>query len=324
MLSSGLSEEEIAKILAQRRTDRVQTAKAPGAAPAAARPRRAPEREARRSAAPAAAPAPRRRRVPSRAARRLAPAPADDDLEVLPDDDDLEAVLEEVTGAAEDGGRAAGPARAGRAAARRSEGRRCRAARPRSRRPPPRGPPPRAPRPRSHRPRAPPVAARAARRPPRPSPRPRTCSPLPTTAWSAPRTSCVGPLDVVADDGGDARPRGARRPRPSSTARCPAGENEIELDPGDLEGLGDVDLGSAGDFSTGVDGGPMIGGAAEFSEGDFAAPAAEEDPNAKTQPDLEGESAGRRGAGPPRARPTLFGEAGVDLSLFGDDGEEGR
>jgi hypothetical protein len=104
----------------------------------------------------------------------------------------------------------------------------------------------------------------------------------------------------------------------------PGGENEIELDPADLEGLGDVDLGSAGDFAAGVDGEPMIGGAAEFSEGDFEAPSAdaEEDPNAKTQPDLEGATAAA--PAPAAGEVDLFGEGGADLSLFEDDGEEGR
>ena len=98
----------------------------------------------------------------------------------------------------------------------------------------------------------------------------------------------------------------------------PSSESEIELDPSDLESL-DVDLGQAGEFSTGVDGGPMIGGNAEFSEGDFEG-GSEEDPNAKTQPDQDGQTVARSpAAAEPDVSEGLFGDAGVDLSAFGDD-----
>ena len=71
----------------------------------------------------------------------------------------------------------------------------------------------------------------------------------------------------------------------------------------------------------------MIGGHAEFSEGDFAG-GGEEDPNAKTQPDLEG--ATQTAARPPEtaegpdASDDLFGDEGVDLSVFGDDDQVER
>ena len=97
MLSSGLTEQEIAKILAQRRTDRVQTVKAPGA-PARPEPAARPAPKAPPAApAPAARPAPP---PPPVVASEAPLAAGDDDLDVLPDDDDLEAVLEEVGAAA--------------------------------------------------------------------------------------------------------------------------------------------------------------------------------------------------------------------------------
>ena len=316
-LSSGLSEEEIAKILAQRRTDRVQTAKLPGEAPAPS-PRPARPEAKRAGAASPAAPRP-----PAPARPAVAPAPADDDLEVLPDDDDLEAVLEEVAGAAE-----AAPV--------------VPAAPPVAPAAPPvpvaPAPAPEPPRPSRGPGRGSADAAAPAAAPPAPAPAPapvRAAAPAPVAEpegpdllagpdlLGGPDDELLGPLDVVADAGDDAPP-GSGAPVEFDGA-LPIGENEIELDPGDLEGLADVDLGSAGDFATGVDGEPMIGGAAEFSEGDFAAPAAvdDEDPNAKTQPDLEGEVPAAAPA-PAAGEVDLFGEAGVDLSAFGDDGEEGR
>jgi molecular chaperone DnaK len=105
-----------------------------------------------------------------------------------------------------------------------------------------------------------------------------------------------------------------------------AGESELELDPGDLEGLEDLDLGAQPDLDPGAP--PAIGGAAEFSEGDFVtSPPEEEDENAKTQPDLEpeisttvepGES--RKPAGSPSGDEVdLFGDVGADLSQLGED-----
>jgi molecular chaperone DnaK len=254
MLSSGLSEQEIAGILAKRRTDRVQTAKL--------------------AEAPAAAPPP----APSPLPRTAAPSLGDDDLEVLPDDEDLEAVLEEVTGAPE--------------------------------------PEPMAPPPPPAREAASPAEAR------RTPPAPREAPPEPTPE---PEPDVVGPRDLVADLDepapeiepaleGDAPP-------PEFDAVLPAGSHEVDLDPGDLEGL-DVELDRPGDFAAGVDGDPLIGGAAEFSEGDFAGAADDEDPNAKTQPDLESEASAP--ATPVAGSDDLFGQAGADLSLFGDDDEPGR
>jgi hypothetical protein len=127
----------------------------------------------------------------------------------------------------------------------------------------------------------------------------------------------VGPLDVVQDPSqSDPLEVEVAAPPAEFDGVLPTGEAEIELDPGDLEGL-DVDLGQAGEFQVGADGGPMIGGAAEFSEGDFAG-GGEEDPNAKTQPDQEGQTVARTAA-PAVASDDLFGDAGVDLSVFGDD-----
>jgi hypothetical protein len=115
-------------------------------------------------------------------------------------------------------------------------------------------------------------------------------------------------------------------PAPASAA--PAYETEVELDPGDLEDLGDLDLADAPEFD--VDAPPRIGGDAAFSEGDFAA-ISDEDPNAKTQPDLEvlaapaGPSAAAAAApAAPAGQVDLFGDAGTDLSLFDDDDSGSR
>jgi molecular chaperone DnaK len=329
MLSAGLSEEEIANILAQRRTDRVQTSKLPGEAPPA---RSAPRPEAKRAAAPVA---PRPEAKPPAA---MAPPSADDDLEVLPDDDDLEAVLVEVTGAPEAPPVPVAPAAAQPPAPRAPSP--VAPARPASVAPPaPLAPPrPAAVAPPPPAPVAPPAPSPVAAARPAPAPaaplRAPAPAPIPVAAPEGPDLlsspadelagdlgdDLVGPLDVVADADLELE---VAAPPSDFDGTLPASENEIELDPGDLEGLGDVDLGSAGDFATGVEGGPMIGGAEEFSEGDFAAPPAEEDPNAKTQPDLEAES-GSAAPAPAAGEVDLFGEAGVDLSVFGDDGEEGR
>jgi len=289
--------------------------------PAAAE--RAPRPEAKRSAAaPAAGPRPAAPRpaAPAPAPAPAAVAPADDDVEVLPDDDDLEAVLEEVTGGGDEAAAAppvppapVAPPPAARAGAPVASPPAARVPAPaqakaRAAPSPARAPAPAAP------PAAPPLAAA-------PAPAP-LAEPEAPDLLSAPEDELVGPLDVVADDGGALEIEVAAPPAEFDGALT-GGEGELELDSGELEGLGDVDLGNASDFAAGVDGEPMIGGAAEFSEGDFAAPAAEEDPNAKTQPDLEAESGGAPAA-PAGGEPELFGEAGVDLSLFGDDGEEGR
>jgi molecular chaperone DnaK len=271
MLSSGLSPQEMERILAQRRTDRVQTARtatpAPASAPAAADAPPRP-RPATASPRPAAAPAAPPAAAPAAAAPSIAPpAPdRDDDLEVLPDDDDLEAVLEEVSAEAVPApGRAPAPAAA-------------------------------------------PAGDLDA-----------------VLAGPAPADDdLIGPLDVVQEDAAGpyegATPFEGAEPLAAPPAEfegtLPAEERELELDAGDLEGL-DVDLGEAGEFAAGVDGGPMIGGAAEFSEGDFGTPADDEDPNAKTQPDQAGEA--RAGAGAPARGDELFDAAGADLSIFGDD-----
>jgi hypothetical protein len=225
------------------------------------------------------------------------PAAEDDDLEVLPDDD-LEAVLEEVSGEAE-AAPVAPPA-------------------------PPIPPAPAAPAAGAAAPRPARAAATAARTAaPAPEPEPILESDAPDLLGD-PGEEVLGPRDLVPDLGAGDLEVEVAAPPAEFDGTLPGGENEIELDPSDLEGLGDVDLGSAGDFAAGVDGEPMIGGAAEFSEGDFEAPAAEaeEDPNAKTQPD-QGDAAAA-----PAARAAgevdLFAEGGADLSLFGDDGEEGR
>jgi hypothetical protein len=109
---------------------------------------------------------------------------------------------------------------------------------------------------------------------------------------------------------------------------------ELELDP-DLEGLEDLDLATDFDLDPGAP--AMIGGAAEFSEGDFITAAAaeeEEDENAKTQPDLEPvpdvgsteveltrEVAARHEAPEPQAGADadLFGVVGTDLSQLEED-----
>jgi len=293
LLSSGLSEQEIAKILAQRRTDRVQTAKVAPPAPARPEPAR-PAAEARPRPKPAAAPAPAAARTaappppPPLAAESAAPlAGSDDDLDVLPDDDDLEAVLEEVGAAPE-------PVA-----------------------PPPPAPPPA---PRAAAPRAAAAAAAAAAPAARAPARRPEDDPLLDVAGAPPDDDLVGPLDVVQDVAlDDAVEVEVAAPPAEFDGTLPSSESEIELDPSDLDGL-DVDLGQAGEFSTGVDGGPMIGGNAEFSEGDFAGGAEEEDPNAKTQPEMDGETMSRSAA--PAAQDVsegLFGDAGADLSIFGDD-----
>jgi hypothetical protein len=233
-------------------------------------------------------------------------APPTDDLDVLPDDDDLEAVLDEV---------GADPV------------------------PPP--PPPK------------PMAARAPAAAPKAAPAPaRQDDPLIEIATDglggdledldlggadlggadlggvdAGSDDLVGPLDVQ-DAAAEAAPEMSEPPQEFDGA-LPTSENEVELDPGDLESV-DLDLGTAGAYSTGVDGGPMIGGRDEFSEGDFGsgAPAAEEeDPNAKTQPDQNGATKASAKATAPAPAPApaggevdeLFGEAGVDLSSLSDD-----
>jgi molecular chaperone DnaK len=297
LLSSGLSEQEIAKILSQRRTDRVQTAKVAKPEPvrpaAEARPR--PKAAAAAPAAPAAArPAPPPPPPPLAAESAEPFAGSDDDLDVLPDDDDLEAVLEEVGAAPEP----VAP-------------------------PPPAPPAPRAPAPRAA---APPTPAPRAAAPPPPAPRAAAAQlrqpeddPLLDVAGAPPDDDLVGPLDVVQDVAlDDAGPVEVAAPPAEFDGTLPSSESEIELDPSDLESL-DVDLGQAGEFSTGVDGGPMIGGNAEFSEGDFAG-GGEEDPNAKTQPDQDGQTVARSpAASEPDVSEGLFGDAGVDLSAFGDD-----
>ena len=70
-----------------------------------------------------------------------------------------------------------------------------------------------------------------------------------------PDDELLGPLDVVADAGDDAPVQGAAPPAEFDGA-LPIGENEIELDPGDLEGSPTSISASAGDFATGVDGEP--------------------------------------------------------------------
>jgi molecular chaperone DnaK len=309
MLSSGLSPQEMEKILAQRRTDRVQTATASGA-PVAARsegaPRAASKGGVRAAPTPVVAPSRQTAAAPPRPqpaapppaasppppaasakpapavppAVPLAPAPAtnDDDLEVLPDDD-LDAVIEEVS----EGVRLSAP------------------------------PPVTAP--------APAAFAAAERELPVAAPEP-----------EHPDDDLIGPMDVVQDEAAApfesaspfeaAEPEAAAAP-PEFEATLPSEERELELDAGDLESV-PMDLGEVGEFSTGVDGGPMIGGAAEFSEDDFGGTPSDEDPNAKTQPDLEGQTLSRPAAPAPVTGDELFDPAGADLSIFGDDDEAAR
>jgi hypothetical protein len=120
----------------------------------------------------------------------------------------------------------------------------------------------------------------------------------------------------------------ARAVAPPVADAAPAYETEVELDPGNLEDLGNLDLAEAPEFD--VDAPPAIGGDAEFSEGDFAGES--DDPNAKTQPELQvdvaapgaaasGPSAASAAAAGPTGDADLFGDAGTDLSLFDDDDE---
>jgi molecular chaperone DnaK len=311
MLSSGLSSEEMAKILAARRTERVKPER-PAAPAAPARPAPPAAKPKPAAAAAPAKPAPAPRPAPPPPAPVL--APANDDLDVLPDDDDLEAVLDEVSADVPE------PA------------------------PPP--PPPM------------PVAARAPAPAPKPAPAPAAkAAPAPAPqedplvdiaadelggdldgldlggadlgASDLGEGDLVGPLDV---EEAAPEPVAEMAEPPAEFDALPTSENEVELDPGDLES-NDLDLGTAGEFSAGVDGGPMIGGRDEFSEGDFPgggaeAAAAEEDPNAKTQPDQNGATRVSTKPPAPAAAPApapaagsddLFGEAGVDLSSLGDD-----
>jgi hypothetical protein len=244
----------------------------------------------------------------------------DDDLDVLPDDDDLEAVLEEVAAAPEPV--AAPPAPPVRSAPARPAPVQPAPARPAPVQPAPARPAPARPAP------APPAAAPVA--PPAPLPvapaaaapdaaaapaaRRAEDDPLLDLAGAPPDDDLVGPLDVVQDAEEDAIEVAA--PPAEFDGTLPSGEAELELDPGDLESL-DVDLGQAGEFSTGHDGSPMIGGNEEFSEGDFAG-GSEEDPNAKTQPDLAAEAAAAPAASAD-VSDGLFGDEGADLSVFGDD-----
>jgi len=110
-------------------------------------------------------------------------------------------------------------------------------------------------------------------------------------------------------------------------------ESELELDPDDLAGLEDLDLATEVDLDPAAP--VMIGGADEFSEGDFvSAPPEEEDENAKTHPDLEKppaseaveveltrEVAARHEAPPADADggEDLFGDVGTDLSRIEED-----
>ena len=306
-LSSGLSAEEMAKILAARRTERVKPEKpAPVAAPV--KPAPAPAPKAKAAAAAPAKPAPAPRPAPPPPAPVL--APANDDLDVLPDDDDLEAVLDEV-------GVEPPPPPPPKPAAARAPA------------PPPQAAP------------APPKPAPFAARAPAPAPQDDPLIEIATDDLGGDLDGLdLGGADLGADLGsgdvvGPLDVQDASEPAteisepPQEFDALPSSENEVELDSGDLETM-DLDLGAAGEFSHGVDGGPMIGGRDEFSEGDFggAPAAAEEDPNAKTQPDQNG--ATRVAAKPPPAPAAapapagaegddLFGEAGVDLSSLGDD-----
>ena len=110
-------------------------------------------------------------------------------------------------------------------------------------------------------------------------------------------------------------------------------ESELELDPDDLAGLEDLDLATEVELDPAAP--VMIGGANEFSEGDFvSAPPEEEDENAKTHPNLEApptaealevelthEVAARHEAPPanPDAGEDLFGDVGTDLSQIEED-----
>ena len=337
LLSSGLSEQEMAKILKDRRTDRVQTAKVadaegasaaaspvagaaaaaaaeagaavapPAPAPVAARRERPASAPAGRTPPPVAPEAPAPPPAPVRPLPAAAPPPApelsrtlaptvdEDDLEVLPDENDVEALLGEddldlgiLPEDGDDLDLAADPATDDGGAL---------------------------------------EAAPAA---------------VEVDLAGAPAAD-----ELAAGDDEEEmvieRPREMRsseppppRPAPPAPAAravappvadaAPVYETEVELDPSDLEDLGNLDLADAPEFD--VDAPPRIGGDDEFSEGDFAGES--DDPNAKTQPELQVDVAapGAAASGPaaasaatagPTSDADLFGDAGTDLSLFDDD-----
>jgi|GEM_PF-125774 len=322
LLSSGLSAQEMAKILKDARTDRVRTAKpgeapgapapaAPAAAPAARAARPAPAPPARPADPPLVPPAPPRRAAAAAAAPAAAPAippappgasampgtaPAgDDDLEVLPDESDVEALggdddLELLAGAGEGGGDLE-PELGGDLG-------------------------------RAHLAGAGPSLARGGG-----ALAGADVEVLPDSDGEMviERPRDLGAASEPRAPGPAAPPPAPPAPGPTAPAAEAPFEREVELDPADLEALADLDLADAPEFDLEA---PRIGGDAEFSEGDFAAPAAEDDPNAKTQPELAAEPAAQGGASaaaaPAARRPAkgdLFGEIDADLSAGGDDDE---
>jgi molecular chaperone DnaK len=100
-------------------------------------------------------------------------------------------------------------------------------------------------------------------------------------------------------------------------------EQEVVLDEAALDGLADLDLGAAPELDP--DGPPAIGGAEEFSEGDFLDDL-DDDENASTLRDMEPLVEDR--TDPAEEPQGLFGKAGTDLSgdapRSDDDGSAGR
>ena len=338
LLSSGLSEQEMAKILKDRRTDRVQTAKVadaegasaaagavagaaaaaaaeagaavapPAPAPVAARRERPASAPAGRTPPPVAPEAPAPPPAPVRPLPAAAPPPApelsrtlaptvdEDDLEVLPDENDVEALLGEddldlgiLPEDGDDLDLAAEPAADDAIA----------------------------------------LGAAAA-----------ADGEVDLAGAPAADELAAGddeeemvierPREMRSSEPPPPRPAppppAARAVAPPVADAAPAYETEVELDPGDLEDLGNLDLAEAPEFD--VDAPPAIGGDAEFSEGDFAGES--DDPNAKTQPELQvdvaapgaaasGPSAASAASAGPTSDADLFGDADTDLSLFDDD-----
>ena len=294
-LSSGLSDDEIEHIIDDGRTNRVQTPTAAAVSAAAA----APAAPAPTAEPPvAAAPAPDLLGDADDAGGE--DALASDELDLLPDEDDLEL---EVDPSSEPAGSVpldAAPEPAGSV----------------------------------------PLDA---------APEPAGSVPLdavPEPAGSVPLDAAPEPAGSVPLDAAPEPPAPAVAPEPPAPAAAPEppaavaavpdvpshAESELELDPGDLEGLEDLDLGAEVELDPGAP--PMIGGAAEFSEGDFVTEASdEEDENAKTQPDLEPAGASADAAEVELTRevaerhqvPTdepeedLFGVVGTDLSQLEED-----
>ena len=175
----------------------------------------------------------------------------------------------------------------------------------------------------------PPVAAA-----PEPTPPPVAAAPEPT-----PPPVAAAQEPPAALSPAPAPPASEPLPSASPVVLTPAvpshveSEVELELDPDELAGLEDLDL--ATDLDIDPEAPVMIGGADDFSEGDFVtAPPEEEDENAKTQPDLElgreeaspeleltHEVAARHQAPAPddATEGDLFGDVGTDLSQLEQD-----